>query len=221
MKTKLILFVLLISSSVSYTQIVKSIGIKSGVTFSNQDWLHSVFYNRNFEVVPGFYGAITADIVSKKFWELYIDLGYYQSCTKNVLNEYSLNTTEMTPDIKYRFDFITVSPAFRLKTQIKAFTPYIFAGPRMDYYIAELNNDNAIFFKDDINKAIFGFTIGEGLAYRFKNISISAEYQFLYCFSYLLDKPAVYATSTIERDQIKFKTHIISLGIKYHFKGLE
>ena len=211
----------MISSILSYTQIVKSIGIKSGVTLSNHDWLHSVFYNRNFEVVPGFYGAITTDIVSKEFWEIYVDLGYYQSCTKNVLNEYSMNTTEMTPAINYRFDFITISPVFRLKTHLKAFTPYIFAGPRMDYYLAEFNNDNALFFKNDINKAIFGFTIGEGLAYRIKNISVFAEYQFFYCFSYMIDKPAEFATSTIERDQVKFNTHIISAGFKYHFKGGE
>ncbi|MFZ4398665.1 MAG: outer membrane protein [Bacteroidales bacterium] len=219
MKAKLVLFFLLINCSLAYSQIVKSIGIKTGVSLSNQDWLHTAFYDRNFEVLPGVYGAITADIVSKEFWELSLDLGYYQSRSKNVRNKYSLNTQETNYDINFRFDFITISPILRFKTKLKAFTPYIFTGPRMDYYIPELNNDNIIYFKEDINKPIFGFTIGEGLAYGFKNISIFAEYQFFYSFTYLIDQPALFATSTISRDRVKFNSHIINLGIKYHFKN--
>jgi hypothetical protein len=63
MKPKIILVsILLLSCSISYSQIVKSIGIKSGITLSNQSWEDTHLSNDHvFNASPGFYEAITFD----------------------------------------------------------------------------------------------------------------------------------------------------------------
>jgi hypothetical protein len=218
MKTKLIILLLIVSSSLSYSQIIKGIGIKSGISLSNQDWVHSIYsYNRNFNLMPGIYEAITVDFISKKHWELSAEIGYYQSNSKNELNIYSINISEVAPGDNLCFGFISFSSVLKLKTQLKSFTPYLLLAPRLDCYTADFSNDNANYFKNDIQKSIWGFTIGEGVAYKIKNFSLFAEYQFLYSFNYLIDQPAVFQTALLERDRVKTNTHLISIGLKYHF----
>ena len=108
MKTKLIILLLIVSSSLSYSQIIKGIGIKSGISLSNQDWVHSIYsYNRNFNLMPGIYEAITVDFISKKHWELSAEIGYYQSNSKNELNIYSINISEVAPGDNLCFGFIS------------------------------------------------------------------------------------------------------------------
>lgn len=225
MKTRnIVLIIMFFISSFSYSQIIKSIGFKSGLALSNQKWEYSFMNNEIIiKQLAGAYNVITLDFIKKQHIDLALDLGFYQSGSIKDKNPYFYleNTKEFAGEVKYRFGFFTFSPILRFKTQIKSFTPYIQFGPRFDYYTPFFSNDNTDYLKDDINKSQFGFHIGEGLAYNFKNFSILAEYQFFFNFNKLLDKPAIYPTETFKRELIKINTHIISLGIKYYFKKEE
>jgi opacity protein-like surface antigen len=225
MSTKIIvLSILLFFSSLSYSQIIKSIGFKSGLALSNQKWEYSTFTNELItNQLTCTYNVITIDFIKKQNWDLALDLGFYQSGSIKEKNPYFHleNTKEYAGEVKHRFGFFTLSPILRFKTQIKSFTPYIQFGPRFDFYNSFFSNDYADYFNNEINKTQYGFHIGEGLAYNFKNFSILAEYQFFYNFNKLMDKPAIFPSNTFKRDVIKFNTHIISLGIKYYFKNEE
>jgi len=210
---------MLLSSSLSYAQIVKSIGIKSGITLSNQYWEDSqLSFYYNFESSPGIYEAISVAFIDKEYWEVAAELGIYQSNSKAVVNPFiNYEPYEMKfRDMDFKFGFITISPVVKLKIPVLSFTPYLLLAPRMDYYYSGVSNSMGNIYKSDIHKPVWGFTIGEGVAYRIKNISLFAEYQFFYSFNDLIEKSAVYPMFA-ERDKVKTNTHIISLGINYHF----
>ena len=218
MKIKLIILLMLISTGLSYSQIIKGIGIKSGFTLSNQYWEDTKFsYDYNFVTTPGYYEAITIDFISKEYWELSADLGIYQSGSKSEISPFSGFTYETLKDFNFKFGFITLSPVAKFKIPINSFTPYLLVAPRFDYYNADVSNKFANSFQSTIRKPIWGFTVGEGVAYKIKNFSLFAEYQFFYSFNYLMDEPATYPNYYVTRDKVKTNTHVISLGLKYHF----
>ena len=229
MKTRLIILLIVVSNNFTYSQIIKSIGFKSGVTLSDQNWQHSeVTFEYFFNTHASNYSVINAVFIDKKHWELFADLGVYQSSSKTEYNMYNYDVTQLgTPIISsnanVNIGFITFSPAIKFKKQIKSFKPYVFIGPRIDYYYSGISNTNANVFKDDFTKKpIWGFNVGEGIEYRIKNISIFAEYQFLYSYNYVIDKtiddPSIALYYNISRETLRTYTHVISLGIKYHFK---
>ena len=222
MKIKLVILLIVISSSFSYSQILNSIGFKGGVSLSNHNW-NDTFWQPyfNFTPIPSFYGVVSAEFVNKEHWNIMTDLGYYQSGSNVVFNPNTFRYfgLESSPgETKFTISFITFSPAIKLKTQINKITPFIFIGPRVDYYNTALNKNEIIYYSNDItHKPIWGFNIGEGFCYRIKRFSIIAEYKFLYSFTYIIDRPDHYSYPDIPRDRLKTSTHVISIGLKYHF----
>jgi len=226
MKIKLVILLIVISSSLSYSQILNSIGFKSGVSLSNHNW-NDTFWDPyfNFTPIPSFYGVISAEFVNKEHWNIMTDLGIYQSGSKVDFNPYSFSyypLEEIPGNFKFTFGFITFSPVIKLKTQINRFTPYVLIGPRVDYYYTKLNkNEMNLYFDDITHKPIWGFNAGEGICYTIKRFSIIMEYKFLYSFTNLIDRPAAYHLQSITTDILKTTTHVISIGLKYHFNKKE
>lgn len=222
MKKKIIILILIFSSfSFVKGQIIKSIGIKSGISLSNQSWEDTHLSNDYvFNASPGLYEAITFDFIDKEYWQLSADLGIYQNASKSEISPFPSYTHEVMGAFNFTFGFITVSPVIKLKIPIKSFTPYLLLAPRLDYYYSKFSNNETNYFNIEVNKLIYGFNIGEGLAFNIKNISIFAEYQFFYSFNSLMDKSFFYENSygDSSNDRVKTNTHVISLGIKYNFK---
>jgi hypothetical protein len=225
MKSKIFtLFTLLICCNFSQSQIVKSIGIKSGISLSNQSWEETHLSNDYiFNASPGLYEAITFDFFDKEYWQLSADLGIYQSASKSEKSPFPSYTFESNPSFDFKFGFITFNPAFKLKIPLKSFTAYALIAPRVDYYYSKLSNYQIEALNFEVNKLVYGFNFGEGVSYNLKNISIFAEYQFFYSFNNLMDKSFFYENSygDSSNDRVKANTHVISLGIKYHFTKAE
>lgn len=207
--------------SISHSQIIKSIGIKSGISFSNQSWEDTHLSNDYiFNASPGLYEAITFDFIDKEYWQLSADLGIYQSASKSEISSFPSYTIESYHSFNFKFGFITFNPVFKFKIPLKSFTAYALLAPRLDYYSSKFSNSQIDALYMETNKLIYGFNIGEGLAFNIKNISIFAEYQFFYSFNNLIDKSFFYQNSYGDSsiDKVKTNTHVISLGIKYNFK---
>lgn len=221
MKKKIIILILTFSSfSFVKGQIIKSIGIKSGISLSNQSWEDTHLSNDHvFNASTGIYEAITFDFIDKEYWQFSADLGIYQSASKSEKSPFPSYTFESNPSFDFKFGFITFNPAFKFKIPLKSFTAYALIAPRVDYYYSKLSNNQVDALYMEVNKLVYGFNIGEGLAYNIKNISIFAEYQFFYSFNNLMDKSFFYENSygDSSNDRVKTNTHVISLGIKYHF----
>ena len=172
-----------------------------------------------FLTKTGYYGVLTADFINKEYWDLMLDFGFYQSNNTTDLNQYNYFLVhESYPTSNLSIGFYTISPSFKLIFPVKKLTPYIFLGPRLDYYNEKFNNIRSdIYFEDKITKkTIWGFNVGEGFCYRIKRFSIIAEYKFMYSFTYLFDMPSSY-NDYHARNTLKTYTHVVSLGLKYHF----
>jgi len=223
-KIIVVLSLLLISFSISYSQVVKNFGLKSGITLSNQSWEETHLSNDYvFNASPGLYEAFTFDFMDKEFWQLSADIGFYQSASKSERSPFPSYIHEANSSFNFKFGFIFVNPVIKLKIPIKSFTPYILFAPRFDYYYSKFSNNETNYFNIEVNKFIYGFNIGEGVAYNFKKISFFAEYQFMYSFNNIMDKSFFYGNyyGDSSNDRLKTNTHVISLGIKYHFVKAE
>lgn len=217
MKKKIIIILLIFSiSPVVNAQIIKSVGIKSGISLSDQSWKYSLYYQLySIKSSIGLYDVITADFIIKKHWDIAADFGIYKSRGKS-LNE-EMHTHEVN-NFTNKLSFLTFSPNLKLKTDFYHFTPYITIGPRMDYYLndlSEVNVSDKIVFKP----LQIGFNAGIGLNYHINNIALIAEYQYLYNFTNIIDQAALLPVpeDNVTRDVVKINNHIISLGIKYNF----
>jgi len=182
-------------------------------------------YYYKFTTTPGLYGVITTDIISKEFWDVAADLGFYKSSNQTSINPYNFNTNDYPANMLLSFGVLTFSPYFKLKIPVKSFTPYIFIGPRIDYYYSKLSSDDANSFNDQITKKpLLGFNVGEGIAYKINRLSIFAEYQYMFSFNYLIDIPGYTASDpkygfyTVNPQRLKINTHVVTLGFKYYFK---
>ena len=229
MKTKLIMLLFLVNS-LSFSQTISSIGFKCGVSISNQYWEYvQLSYLENFNIKTGYYGVLTADFLNKEYWAIMADVGFYQSNNTTTYNPYTFYKQSEQPTLfNFKFSFLTFSPSLKVKVPIKYFTPYIFIGPRIDYYSTKYSNSSYFYpnssysgtdtyFSDQITKKpIYGFNVGEGISYQFKRFSILAEYKFMYSFTYIIDNPA-YDTYYYSSNRVKTNAHIISLGLKYNF----
>ena len=228
MKIKYIYIILLcLVSSLSYSQIIKSVGIKGGITISSQNWENSIMdYYYTFNTSPSMYSVITADFIMKEYWDVSADLGFYKSSNQTSKNPFNPYTFVFPPDKLLSFGFFTFSPYLRLKVPLNSFIPYVFFGPRVDYYNSNLSSNDAKSFNDQITtKPMYGFNVGEGISYKINNVTIFAEYQFLYSFNYLINQPnpdtlvSIYSQYyDISRIKTKTTTHVITLGLKYYFK---
>ena len=219
MKIKLILLLLILSSSLTHSQIVKSIGFKGGISFSTQDWKYEeLSYELYFNTKAGYYGVFTLDFINKEYWDLMLDFGLYQSNNTTEVNHLIYFSSESQPNFDISYGFYTINPSFKLKFPVKKLTPYIFLGPRFDYYNENFNKKGTYtYFADNIiKKSIWGFNVGEGFCYRIKRFSIIAEYKFMYSFTYIVDEPS-YFKYLFDRNTLKIYTHVVSLGLKYHF----
>ncbi len=218
MKKKIIILILIFSSfSFVKGQIIKSIGIKSGISLSNQSWDYSPYYQiLSIKSSVGLYEVLTADFIIKKHWDLSADFGIYKSRGK------SLNDEMHTHEVNYftnKLSFLTFSPNIKLKTDFYHFTPYITIGPRIDYFIKELSEVN-VSDKTVLKPLQFGFNTGIGINYLINKIALIAEYQYLYNFTNIIDQAALIPVTedNITQDVVKINNHIISLGVKYYFK---
>lgn len=177
MKTNLLTFLFLLSVLYSNAQIIESIGIKGGVSISNQTFENtSIRYTEKFDYKAGAFCVLTADLFKGKFLSLSTDLGFVQKGMQFELEETTNNFPEGTgkfSTIKTTFNNVTFSPMVKGFKTFNNFTAYALLGPRLDY---RLNYES--FFSqayNGSNKFILRLNYGIGAEYKIKNFGILIE----------------------------------------------
>ena len=217
MKKIFITTVFILTLTLGHTQIIKSIGIKSGLTFANQDWTYSpINFPQDKHYKTGLYEALTLEFFNHKHFSLVTDLSFNQKGYKETVLERTVDQPEGTGQyitINSTFNFITLCPMLKYRVDIKSFSPYIFAGPRIDYYTSYSSYANFSLTEKDFTKPIFGLTSGVGIEYKKNKIGIMIEGQYLSDFSHFYKNTVPNGVSlTIDN-----KAFAVSLGIKYYF----
>ena len=165
MKKKIGFIVFSLSVSFAQGQILKSIGIKSGLSISTQIWNISGLRIKS-EYKTGYSGGLSFDFFQNKYWSLCSDLLYIQKGSKTIFitpagNEWTV--------VDGKFNFISFSPQFKGKFEMKRFFPYLFIGPRIEYCRDEI-----------FSNIIYGFNYGVGIEFRNNSIGASLDFQHQY-----------------------------------------
>lgn len=222
MKRALTIFLSLSIVIITNGQIIKSIGIKEGISIANQTWFYkSIDLTLKKDYRVGFYSAATLEFIkSKNFW-LLTDLGYCQKGSKEKMK----NTTDYMPEgdgtyktYNTKFDYLTLCPLLKILYPSSHFIPYALSGLRLDYQLSYKSDFNLKQIENDFHKAILGINFGAGTEYKIKNFGILIEGQYNFDLTKVMNTPSSANSTGLKINNNAF---IISAGIKYNINKPE
>ncbi|MEI6489081.1 MAG: outer membrane beta-barrel protein [Bacteroidota bacterium] len=229
-RTILLLVSLLIVRNMS-GQIVKSIGIKEGLSFANQIWYaKSINLTQKTHYRIGLYSGVTLDFFNSKYFNLTTDLSYCQKGCRmekqssgnysSVTSPHHLYSTNSMFYWNFKFHYLSFSPLLKIKYTTNHLIPYALLGLRFDYQL--LFQTDAVSMSGPIgnnyNSTIFGMNCGGGIEFKFNYVAITVEYQYQYDFTKVIDSPP---STNNTGQKITNRASIVTLGLKYYLHKKE
>lgn len=217
MKTKLLFFQMLLISSISLGQTVY---LKFGPSFSKLNWKNSAINENIYDKgIVGFDVIAGINYLDYKYFNISSNIGFIQKG--------SLGTTiELTDDqgndlglskAKVILNFLTLNTTFNAKIPVKKFiSPYLYAGPRLDYLISY--NENAVSIKQfedagKLNKLIYGLIVGTGVNFNVQKIQLGVVFDYYINMNYLVNYKSIYGTT----NKVSDNTFSLNAQIGYKF----
>lgn len=199
-------------------QILNNVGIKVGAGLTNQNWEYGNGHEAEFLNRYGFSMGLSLEFLkTDNGLSLVTDLGYIQ---KGAINEIEL-TTEGNPEgsgvlaeFDNRFDFLTFSASVKYQLAFGDLHPYVFAGPRIDYYMGYTSELDLDFesLEEDINKLVFGLHYGLGVSYDLGDFGLLLEFAHQPDFMRFVDVEPSDENVGLE---ITNRAFLLSLGLTY------
>jgi len=217
----LTLLIVLSISQKSNAQLLKDVGIKTGILFSNQQWTYIIgdrTLEKDFRTSLNF--AVNLELLNKEVITLVTDIRYIQKG----FQEKKIVRTPNTPEsgqmkmYKTRFDYFTFCPQLKVRKEINKVIPYIYVGPRIDFFLSYKSDYDLSPIENDLEKIVLGFNYGLGISYRIKEIGISIEFTKLYDFTYIVHTQPGPNSAGLK---IKNNAFTIDFGINYYLKQKE
>ena len=217
MKKYLLLIIYLASTSVLNAQLLRSVGVKSGLAVANQSWLLKAGdLTLDTDWRNGFYGALSLEFSKSKHWSLVTDWGYYtKGNTQNVPN-----STAALPEgdgtfavFDTRFNYVVFNPMLKWRHETKHFTPYAMLGLRMDYQLSYASDFNFAAIENDFRKTLWGATAVAGMEIKRNQMGLLLEAQYQNDFSKLIDLPVSSSNWGVD---VKNRAFVFCLGLKYY-----
>jgi hypothetical protein len=216
MKTKLFTLILVISILYCNGQVIESIGVKGGISISNQTYdYRSLGFTYKYDYKVGLYSALTAELFKGKYLSLSTDIGFVQKGMQQEVEEITAEFPEGTGEYiiwETTIGYISLSPMLKGFYDFNRFTTYALIGPRIDYRIKYESNFSSHII-NETNKLIWGITYGAGAEYKIKKFGIILEFLGHPDFTAIMDKKTSDGYSGLK---ITGNSYIITTGIKYH-----
>lgn len=204
---------------------VNGIGIKSGITISQLVMKNSPMEAANgktgYLYSPNF--ALTAEFLHHKNFRLATDIRFIQKGGK--IDEqhpyYKWVYSNGSSEVKTKLSFLSWNIVPMAMLNINKFSPYIFVGPRMDYFHYSSSEDPI--YNSNNRRLHFGITSGMGVNYRInkKNMLLLEAIKYFnfipYYESYTPDPPCAFCYIGYERTlgKLNDRTIVINVGYKY------
>jgi opacity protein-like surface antigen len=182
MKSLLIALLILFSFS-SQAQILSGYGVKLGVGVSNQSWTNPPYFDdMGYKNKTGLSARLFADVLDFTFFEFEGELGF----TRKGFTDDIPVTTAVNPygtgeifSISNSLDYLSISVLAKIKYNVGAVTPYLIAGPQMNFLVHKNVEKGWKVFFDKFEKSNLGFSAGAGIELlKILPVSILAEYRF-------------------------------------------
>lgn len=216
MKKHALTIILAMTIIYSTAQVVESISVKGGISFSNQNWEYkSPDFTNKMDYKTGLYSVLTADFFKTRHLCLTTDFGFVQ---KGFQEEIPMTSEEFPEFISYyityksTFNYLTFSPKLSMNYNFKKLIAYAFIGPRIDIqtgYKTDYLTNNF----NEFNKIIWGLTYGGGIEYKINSIGILIEFGGYPDFNTIKKEEP---TETSAGLKITGRSYTISAGIKYY-----
>ena len=215
MKIFFFLFSIILFVTSAESQIIKSYGLKLGVTSANQNWDYSInsgFSNASFDsdYRIGLNVGLFAEFLNLPFISVVAEANYFQKGMKDQIPE----TTTAQPDGTGKFitwdtrvDYINISAFGKFRFDLGILSPYVLLGPKIDF---ELNKKNSLGpvneVEENFKKNRFGFKLGAGSEIDLGSIHLLAE------LLYEIDTNELYKS-----DNLKVKSNSFDLRVGIFF----
>lgn len=215
-----VLLIITIFSGNIYSQVVRSIGLESGLVWSTQrisgyETANDI-YSWDFDYKPGMNLLVTMDAFEKKPFSFLMSLGVAQKGMVSS-NEYyvdnDLNVYDSIQNYTNSLTYLSYCPGIRIWNQYGKFIPSFIGSIRLDYEIG----CNYEFLNPDENiKVIAGINLGLSAEYILNNygIALCGYYQ----HDFTPQHHERYRSFDYESFYLYNKAFLINLGIKYYFQ---
>lgn len=219
MKKIVVAFVMMLSGiTIIEAQVVKSIAIKPGIVWANQEWEWANVQDiTEYKFKTGLHMGVNVEFLQNKTLSIIAEGGYIE---KGMVQEIELSTPDMpegTGEIKTfntSFRYAYLNPMLKARIEVGNFVPYIFVGPRVDFYLSYKSDLNYDELEDELNKTIFGMIYGLGLEYILGPIGIALIYSQQLDFMPALENEPPHGFGL---EKITNNAFILDLGVKYYF----
>jgi len=216
MKTKLLTLILIIIVLHSNGQVIESLGLKGGISISNQTYEYKTLgFTDKYDYKVGIYSVLTAELFKGEFLSLSTDFGFVQKGMQQKLEETTVEFPEGTGEyttLKTTFGYVSLSPMLKGFYNFNRFTTYALIGPRIDFRIMYEPHVNSQLI-NETNKLIWGVTYGVGAEYRIKKFGIILECLGHPDFTAILEQKASDGNFGLK---ITGNSYIITTGLKYY-----
>ncbi len=220
-----ILLVVGFALSALKAQISPRISLKTGVSFSNQSFSHSIdslSFDSGFDNLIGVPAVLEFDLYSKQGFRLGFNGMYQQKGTTAeimITDEFNPNGGIGTKKVVFRYDYLSFSIPLGYAFQIAPkFNLVSTVAPRVDF---DLNGKPDSEF-DTLNtareKIIFGLNGNLGVEYQVKNIVLSAQAQYQYDITpYFENETRSETNESIGTLTVKNQMLALLVGVGYSF----
>ncbi len=220
MKKTLFLTFLIILFIIQKTnaQVIRSVGIKSGISLSKQTWTYKIIDKKlKKDNRIGLNLALNFEWFNNDYFTLITDIGYIQKGCKEEIMMTTVDNPESGPlkTFDTRFDYLYFSPQLKFRKEFARIVPYVFVGPRIDYQLSYKSDFDYSVIENNFEKIILGLNYGLGVEYLIKGIGLNVEFHHFYDFTDIMNTDQ---TQTNTGGKIKNNALTINLGIKYYLK---
>jgi len=199
-------------------QVVKSIAVTPGIVWANQEWEWlNIQSQTEYNYKTGLHLGVNTEFLQHKYISILAEAGYVEKGmrqTFELTNPDSPEGTGETKTFKTTFKYAYISPMLKARFELGNIVPYIFIGPRADFYLSYKSDLNYDELKDKLNKTVFGMIYGLGIEYMFGPLGIALIYSQQLDFMPALENEPPHGFGL---EKITNNAFILDLGIKYYF----
>lgn len=223
MKKIIVVFVMMLTGiALLEAQVVKSIALKPGIVWANQKWEWINIQDiAEYKYKTGLHMGVNLEFLQHKFLSIIAEGGYIE---KGMVQEIELTTPEMPEGsgeiktFKTSFRYAYLSPMLKARIEFRNFVPYVFVGPRVDFYLSYKSDLNFDELEEEMNKTIFGMIYGLGLEYMLGPVGIALIYSQQLDFMPAMENEPPHGFGL---EKITNNAFILDLGVKYYFGKIQ
>ncbi len=209
MKKLIVVLLVLTAVTTIDAQLVRGWGIKVGAAFSNQSWDYkNADIDVDWDSKTGFSAGLFAEFLDIPVVSVLTELNYVQKGVSNELILTSVaNPAGEKTEAENTIDYIELLAAAKVRFPMVAISPYVFAGPRVNFELGKSFNEYYNTIENDLESNVAGISVGIGVeAGLVLPFSLLAEYRYDYDFS-----------NVFENDDLEIKNscHRIQIGIMF------